>query len=120
VEFGWPSQVACHCGWVLSYRESFFFFIHILHLYKEICWQIVGLKASTNNKASTVLDVFLDTVAEYREWPGNGYPIHEFLKVGGGGKYLFIVLPFEICWWQAVKWLQGLDLMMKFSLEFEQ
>jgi hypothetical protein len=54
------------------------------------------------------------------EWPDDGYPVQEFLKVGGSGKYLSIALPFEIWWRRAVKWCQGLDLMMKFLLECDQ
>ena len=54
------------------------------------------------------------------EWPSDGYPVQEFLKVGVGRKHVAIALPFDIWWRRAVKWSQGLDLMSKFSVELEQ
>ena len=43
---------ACHVLQILGAEDAFL-------------WQIVGLRASTNNKMGTVLDLFLDAVAEY-------------------------------------------------------
>jgi hypothetical protein len=51
------------------------------------------------------------------EWPSGGYPVCETLKVGSSGKCISVVLPFKIWWRRAVIWSQGLDLMLKFSIE---
>jgi len=49
-----------------------------------------------------------------------GYPVQEFLKVGVSRKHVAIALHFDIWWQRAMRWSQGLDLMLKFSVELEQ
>lgn len=53
------------------------------------------------------------------EWPSDGYPVQEHIKVRGGSKLVSVALPFELWWQRAVRWSQGLDLMVRFMVEEE-
>jgi hypothetical protein len=54
------------------------------------------------------------------EWSQDGYPTLESVRVRSGRKTIDVELPFDIWWPQAVRWVQGLDCMIRLMVELEQ
>jgi hypothetical protein len=51
------------------------------------------------------------------EWPRGEYPVWELVRIGSAWKTVSVELPVEMWWPQAVKWVQGLDCMVKFMVD---
>jgi hypothetical protein len=51
------------------------------------------------------------------EWPEDGYPSNETIKVGRGKKSVMVELPVEVWWPRAVRWAQALDLLNRVLVE---
>lgn len=54
-----------------------------------------------------------------QEWPRGEYPTWESVCVRSSWKTINVELPFDICWPQAVKWVQGLDCMTQLMVELD-